>query len=555
MKAMKKNSLSFITIGIVLLLFSGHAEAQTANVNLTGTKQYIDGFGASTAWHGQISDTEANAGFSNGNNQLGLTILRIRIDPGGSSSWGDELANAQKAKARGAKILATPWSPPASMKTNGSTVGGELKTSEYGNYANWLNSFITYMANNSAAVDVISIQNEPNIRVDYESCDWNPTQMLNFCRDNAQSIGGNVMMPEAYNFDVSYSDPTLNDSTAASHISHIGGHLYGASPFRYTNAIDKGKRVWMTEKYFDPEDISTCLTLGKEILDCMANDMNAYVFWYLRQPNCNLINSDGSIKKKGYVMSHFSKFIRPGYYRVDATYNPQSGVYVTAYTGSGNAVLVAINQNSSSSNVTFSFSGGTVSNITKWETTSSNNLSEIGTYSGGSSFTNTLAVNSISTFRGTIGGGTTTTTAATTSTTTAATTTSTTATTSTTTTATSTTTTTATTTSTTAATTTTTAGTTTTTTAASTTTTASGQTCSPVDAAITAPFTKEGAGTFCWTATVCSYINSWNLNTLTVNGVNFTNTYASSSQLPAKIDGNWYIYYNGSYSWGHFELK
>jgi glucuronoarabinoxylan endo-1,4-beta-xylanase len=376
---------------------------QECSVNLNSQMQYIDGFGASTAWHGQISDAEANASFSNGNNQLGLTILRIRIDPG--ESWGDELANAQKARARGAKILATPWTPPSSMKTNGSAVGGELKTSDYGNYASWLNSFRSYMSSNGAAVDVISIQNEPNITVDYESCDWSPTQLLNFCRDYAQNIGGDVMMPEAYNFDVSYSDPTLNNSTAASHISHIGGHLYGANPFRYSNAINKGKSVWMTEIYFDGDDIGTALTFGKEILDCMANDMNAYVYWYLRQPNCNLINSGGSINKKGYVMGQFSKFIRSGYHRVDATYNPTSGIYVTAFTGSGNAVIVAINQNGSSSSITLSFSGNTVSNITKWETSNSNNLREIGTYSGGSSLTNSLAGNSISTFVGTIGGG------------------------------------------------------------------------------------------------------------------------------------------------------
>jgi len=387
---------------------------QECSVNLNSQMQYIDGFGASTAWHGQISDAEANASFSNGNNQLGLTILRIRIDPG--ESWGDELANAQKARARGAKILATPWTPPLSMKTNGSAVGGELKTSDYGNYASWLNSFRSYMSSNGAAVDVISIQNEPNITVDYESCDWNPTQLLNFCRDYAQNIGGNVMMPEAYNFDVSYSDPTLNNSTAASHISHIGGHLYGANPFRYSNAINKGKSVWMTEIYFDGNDIGTALTFGKEILDCMANDMNAYVYWYLRQPNCNLINSGGSINKKGYVMAQFSKFIRPGYHRVDATYNPTSGIYVTAFTGSGNAVIVAINQNGSSSSITLSFSGNTVSNITKWETSNSNNLREIGTYSGGSSLTNSLAGNSISTFVGTIGGGSTTTSTTTTTT-------------------------------------------------------------------------------------------------------------------------------------------
>ena len=119
------------------------------------------------------------------------------------------------------------------------------------------------------------------------------------------------------------------------------------------------------------------------------------------------------------------------------------------------------------------------------------------------------------------------------------------------------TTTTAATTTTTAATTTTTAGTTTTTTAGTTTTTTAdtGETCSPVNAEISAPFTQNGSGEYCWTATSCSYINSWNLEELTINGEDFTNKYASSSNLPAKIDGKWYIHYEGNYGWSHFELR
>jgi hypothetical protein len=120
-----------------------------------------------------------------------------------------------------------------------------------------------------------------------------------------------------------------------------------------------------------------------------------------------------------------------------------------------------------------------------------------------------------------------------------------------------TTTTTAATTTTTSATTTTTAATTSTTTTSATTTTTSGtgETCSPVDAAISAPFTQNGAGEYCWTATSCNYINSWNLEELTINGVDFTNKYAFGSNLPAKIDGKWYIHYVGNYSWSHFELR
>jgi endoglucanase len=82
-----------------------------------------------------------------------------------------------------------------------------------------------------------------------------------------------------------------------------------------------------------------------------------------------------------------------------------------------------------------------------------------------------------------------------------------------------------------------------------------GGACSPATA-ISAPFTKDGSGTFCWQiSTIPSYINSWNLNSLTVNGVSFTNLYATPSQLPAKINGFWYIAYNSSVAWGHFEAR
>jgi hypothetical protein len=79
--------------------------------------------------------------------------------------------------------------------------------------------------------------------------------------------------------------------------------------------------------------------------------------------------------------------------------------------------------------------------------------------------------------------------------------------------------------------------------------------CSPVSAVITTPFQFDGAGTFCWQISNLSFINSWNLVNLTVNGVNFTNQYAPASSLPAKINGNWYISYTGEFPWSHFEAK
>jgi hypothetical protein len=53
-----------------------------------------------------------------------------------------------------------------------------------------------------------------------------------------------------------------------------------------------------------------------------------------------------------------------------------------------------------------------------------------------------------------------------------------------------------------------------------------------------------------------AYINSWNATSLTVNGVNFTNLYASTNSLPPRIpDGYWYISYTGNYPWSHFEVR
>ena len=87
-------------------------------------------------------------------------------------------------------------------------------------------------------------------------------------------------------------------------------------------------------------------------------------------------------------------------------------------------------------------------------------------------------------------------------------------------------------------------------------TSGSGSTCSPVSSTITAPFTYDGAGTFCWqSSNLGAYINSWNATSITLNGVNVTNTYVASGSYPAKIGGFWYVSYNSSVAWGHFEAK
>ena len=83
-----------------------------------------------------------------------------------------------------------------------------------------------------------------------------------------------------------------------------------------------------------------------------------------------------------------------------------------------------------------------------------------------------------------------------------------------------------------------------------------GGACSPVTSTITAPFTFDGAGTFCWqSSNLGTYINSWNTTSVSINGVNISNIYVPAASYPAKIGGFWYVSYSSSVSFGHLEAK
>jgi endo-1,4-beta-xylanase len=83
-----------------------------------------------------------------------------------------------------------------------------------------------------------------------------------------------------------------------------------------------------------------------------------------------------------------------------------------------------------------------------------------------------------------------------------------------------------------------------------------GGACSPVTAIVTAPFTWDGAGVKCWQiATIPGYMNNWNNNAVSINGTNYTNLDVGSGSLPAKINNNYYISFNGSFAWSHLEVR
>jgi len=73
---------------------------------------------------------------------------------------------------------------------------------------------------------------------------------------------------------------------------------------------------------------------------------------------------------------------------------------------------------------------------------------------------------------------------------------------------------------------------------------------------ISIPYTQNGAGEFCWSfSSTPNFINSRNLAELSVNGVDYTNQWVSGSNLPATINGLYYVYYRCNYRWSHVEIR
>jgi glucuronoarabinoxylan endo-1,4-beta-xylanase len=371
-----------------------------AHVYPESTQQIIRGFGAANivGWRPDMTSGQIQTAFGTGPDQVGFSIMRLRIPPD-PTQFSINIPSAQAATAMGVTLIGTPWTPPASMKSNNNTVGGTLNTGSYAAFAAHLKAFADTMASHGAPMYALSVQNEPDASVTYESCSWNGTQFLNFMKSNAAAVGAPVFMPEAMGFNHAYSDPTLNDTAALANVAFVGGHLYGNTNLNYPLALSKGKELWMTEYLVLDTTWSAVLGTAKNINDCMNAQMSAYIWWYIVR-YYGPISETGSLPmKRGYAMSQYARFIRPGYRRIKADANPQSNVYVTAYKSSSKVVIVALNMGSSAVAQTFVIPHSSAAYFTSYVTSSSKNcLQDSPINVSGMTFTPVLDPSSVTTF-------------------------------------------------------------------------------------------------------------------------------------------------------------
>ena len=389
-----------VALGIALPFLSiSQGLAQTATVTLSSQKQSIRGFGGMVhiPWAGDLTAAERNLAFGTADGQIGFTVLRIAVP---DSNTGDTsyVATAKVAIANGGIVYATPW--------NGS---GSMNSSDFATYAAHLSGFAATMKAQGVGLFAIGTQNEPDYGSQGGWRTWTAAQCHDFMLTYGDQVGTKLITCESYSYNKSYYDPILNDSAALAKMGVLGTHLYGTAVSAYAYPLfdskATGQERWMTEHYTDSTTDANAwpnaLGVASEMHNAMVTgQFNAYTWWYIKRSYGAINNS--AVTKRGWCMAHFSKFIRPGFYRVDATATPISGVSLSAYKSDTDVVLVAVNTSASTQSLNVTINGSAISSYDKFTTSSSKSLANDGqvTASNGS-LTLSLDESSVTTLHGT----------------------------------------------------------------------------------------------------------------------------------------------------------
>ncbi len=237
------------------------------------------------------------------------------------------------------------------------------------------------------------------------------------------------MMPETSHYAslAPLAGATMGDSAAAGYVGIIAWHDYDHARSVPNPYASQNKSYWETEASaginaghpFGPSPCGGCwdpsiedALMWAQIVDDRIAVANANAWhWFAvigsDTTNSGLVRADSPtvVSKRAYMLGNYSKFVRPGSHRIDATHTPQSGVLISAYrnASTGALVIVAINQNTSNVSQSFTLDGAMVPSVTPWITSASLNLAQQSDVSvSGGSFSYTLPGSSITSFVGEI---------------------------------------------------------------------------------------------------------------------------------------------------------
>ena len=280
-------------------------------------------------------------------------------------------------------VYASPWSPPAFMKTNNNMLqGGKLKKEHYAVWANYFAKFIKAYENEGIPIWGLTIQNEPMAVQRWESCIYTAEEERDFLKYHLgptlerEGLQDKKIIVWDHNRDLLFDRASviLNDPEANKYVWGTGFHWYedwkdGKPMFNNVGKVATAfpdKKLIFTEGCNEGFDINRIQDpkLPERYAKAMINDFNngtvAWTDWNI------LLNEYGGPNHVGnfcfapvhgdtssgellftnsyYYSGHFSKFIRPGAKRV-STGTTSNRISSTSFMNQdGSLVVIALNE-------------------------------------------------------------------------------------------------------------------------------------------------------------------------------------------------------------------
>lgn len=155
------------------------------------------------------------------------------------------------------KILATPWTAPVWMKSNGNSIGGSLRPEFYGVYAQYFVKYIQTMQAQGIKIDAITPQNEPLHPGNNPSMYMTATDQATFIKANlgpafqAANINTKIIAYDHNCDNPTYPIEILNDAAANPFVDGSAFHLYAGdiSALGTVHNLFPNKNVYFTEQW------------------------------------------------------------------------------------------------------------------------------------------------------------------------------------------------------------------------------------------------------------------------------------------------------------------
>jgi glucosylceramidase len=283
-------------------------------------------------------------------------------------------------------FYASPWSPPAFMKTNQNMLqGGKLLPEYYQNWANYYIKFIKAYEAEGIPVWGVTIQNEPMATQRWESCIYTAEEERDFLKHylgptfEKEGLGDKNIVVWDHNRDLisQRANTIFEDPEAAKYAWGIGFHWYetwtGGDP-KYDNlaSINESyptKNLLFTEgcqEKFDDSQYQRWSN-AERYGNSMVNDFNhgtvGWTDWNILLDHTGGPNHVGNFcfapihadtntgeliyTPSYYYIGHFSKFIKPGALRVSNT-TSRSTLESTTFQNPDNSIVTVVMNRSDS---------------------------------------------------------------------------------------------------------------------------------------------------------------------------------------------------------------